>query len=160
MRRPRRPRPTWTRPADGLCSSPNPDSPRAPPAPAGGGDRPGTTNSLVATVRSGHAQTLADAQGATSFRGAVYPRRCGGGEVVRQAAAATHPITIASAKRLIGRAIGDVKSLGTELPYEFVSGDSAVPRIRTVAGEVTPIEVSAEILKGARAARTETLVVI
>ena len=109
----------------------------------------GTTNSLVATVRSGHAQTLADAQGRHILPSVVRYTRDGVevGEVARQAAAGDPLNTIASAKRLIGRAIGDVKSLGTELPYEFVSGDSAVPRIRTVAGEVTPIEVSAEILK-------------
>ena len=109
----------------------------------------GTTNSLVATVRSGHAQTLADAQGRHILPSVVRYTRDGVevGEVARQAAAGDPLNTIASAKRLIGRAIGDVKSLGTELPYEFVRGDSAVPRIRTVAGEVTPIEVSAEILK-------------
>ena len=109
----------------------------------------GTTNSLVATVRSGHAQTLADAQGRHILPSVVRYTRDGVevGEVARQAAAGDPLNTIASAKRLIGRAIADVKSLGTELPYEFVSGDSAVPRIRTVAGEVTPIEVSAEILK-------------
>jgi molecular chaperone HscA len=78
------------------------------------------------------------------------------GEDARLAAAGDPLNTISSAKRLIGRGIGEVKSLGTELPYEFVSVESAVPRIRTVAGDVTPIEVSAEILKvlGRRAEET------
>ena len=62
--------------------------------------------------------------------------------------AAADPLnTISSAKRLIGRAVGDLKTLGSELPYEFITGDSPVPRIRTIAGDVTAIEVSAEILK-------------
>ncbi|WP_419641640.1 Fe-S protein assembly chaperone HscA, partial [Thiolapillus sp.] len=55
--------------------------------------------------------------------------------------------TIASAKRLIGRPVADIKSLGEGLPYEFVRQDSSVPRIHTVSGDVSPIEVSAEILK-------------
>ena len=119
----------------------------------------GTTNSLVATVRSGRAQTLADAQGHHILPSVVRytPDGVQVGEAARLAAAGDPLNTIASAKRLIGRAIGDVKSLGTELPYEFVSGDSAVPRIRTVAGDVTPIEVSAEILKVLAQRAQETL---
>lgn len=109
----------------------------------------GTTNSLVATVRSGRAETLPDAQGQHLLPSVVRYSAADieVGEAARLAAAGDPLNTISSAKRLIGRGIGEVKSLGTELPYEFVSTESAVPRIRTVAGEVTPIEVSAEILK-------------
>jgi molecular chaperone HscA len=109
----------------------------------------GTTNSLVATVRSGRAETLPDAQGRHLLPSVV--RFTPGGVEVGEAArlvAAQDPLnTISSAKRLIGRAVGELKTLGSELPYEFVTGDSAVPRIRTVAGDVTAIEVSAEILR-------------
>ncbi|MGB5744027.1 MAG: Fe-S protein assembly chaperone HscA [Sedimenticolaceae bacterium] len=109
----------------------------------------GTTNSLVATVRSGLAETLPDEQGRHILPSVV--RYCATGvevgEAARRAAAADPLNTISSAKRLIGRGIADVKSLGRELPYEFVMADSPVPRIRTIAGDVTPIEVSAEILK-------------
>ena len=118
----------------------------------------GTTNSLVATVRSGRAETLPDAHGRHLLPSVVRYSAAGieVGEGARLAAAGDPLNTISSAKRLIGRGIGEVKSLGTELPYEFVSGESAVPRIRTAAGEVTPIEVSAEILKvlGRRAEET------
>jgi molecular chaperone HscA len=118
----------------------------------------GTTNSLVATVRSGQAETLPDEQGRHLLPSVVRytPAGIEVGEAARLAAAGDPLNTISSAKRLIGRGIGDVKSLGTELPYEFVNADSAVPRIRTVAGDVTPIEVSAEILKvlGLRAQET------
>ncbi|MEE9309437.1 MAG: Fe-S protein assembly chaperone HscA, partial [Cocleimonas sp.] len=55
--------------------------------------------------------------------------------------------TISSAKRLLGRGVGDIKTLGGSLPYNFAMSDSAVPQIKTVAGNVTAIEVSAEILK-------------
>ena len=109
----------------------------------------GTTNSLVATVRSGRAETLADVQGQHILPSVVRYTATGVevGEAARLAAAGDPLNTISSAKRLIGRAVGDVKSIGRELPYEFVSGESAVPRIRTVAGDVTAIEVSAEILR-------------
>ena len=118
----------------------------------------GTTNSLVASVRSGQAETLPDAQGQHILPSVVRYTADGieVGEAARLAAASDPLNTISSAKRLIGRGIADLKSLGSELPYDFVSVDSAVPRIRTVAGDVTPIEVSAEILKvlGQRAQET------
>jgi len=55
--------------------------------------------------------------------------------------------TLASAKRLIGRGINDIKGLGDRLPYEFVQTDTAVPRINTRLGAISAVEVSAEILR-------------
>jgi molecular chaperone HscA len=109
----------------------------------------GTTNSLLATVRSGRAETLPDAEGRHLLPSVVryVPGSVEVGEAARRVAAQDPLNTISSAKRLIGRGIADLKTLGSELPYDFVTADSAVPRIRTVAGEVTAIEVSAEILK-------------
>jgi len=109
----------------------------------------GTTNSLVASVRSGQAATLPDQQGEHILPSVV---RYTADEVIvgeqARAAAVSDPLnTIASAKRLIGRAVGDIKSLGEKLPYHFADVDSAVPRIETAAGNVSPVEVSAEILK-------------
>ncbi|RDH92181.1 MAG: Fe-S protein assembly chaperone HscA [endosymbiont of Seepiophila jonesi] len=109
----------------------------------------GTTNSLVASVRSGKAETLPDELGRHLLPSVVQFGENGVviGEAAR-VAAVTDPLnTIASAKRLIGRGVEDIKSLGNRLPYEFVQTETAVPRIRTVAGDVTPVEVSAEILK-------------
>jgi len=109
----------------------------------------GTTNSLVATVRSGRAETLPDEQGRHILPSVV--RYSPNGVVVGEeakAVAADDPLnTIVSVKRLIGRGIEDIKTLGSRLPYEFTQQDSAVPRIHTVAGDVSPVEVSAEILK-------------
>jgi molecular chaperone HscA len=65
--------------------------------------------------------------------------------------------TIASVKRLMGRGIEDVRTLGKSLPYEFTQGDSAMPRLRTAAGERSPVEISAEILKKLKMRATETL---
>ena len=117
----------------------------------------GTTNSLVATVRSGSADTLPDGDGHHLLPSVV--RFTDDAVVVGEeakAAATDDPLnTVASAKRLIGRGLDDIKRLGSRLPYEFVQTDTAVPRIRTRRGDMSPVEVSAEILK-VLAARAES----
>jgi molecular chaperone HscA len=55
--------------------------------------------------------------------------------------------TLASVKRLMGRGLADVKTFGNQLPYEFAADDGGMPKIKTVAGLVSPIQVSAEILR-------------
>jgi len=109
----------------------------------------GTTNSLVASVRSGQAATLPDESGNHILPSVVRytADEVIVGEKARDAAVSDPLNTIASAKRLIGRAVSDIKSLGENLPYNFADVDSAVPRIQTAAGDVSPVEVSAEILK-------------
>ncbi len=113
----------------------------------------GTTNSLVATVRSGEAQTLPDAQGRHLLPSVVRYREGEPAQVGVEAksAAIEDPLnTIISIKRLMGRGVDDVKSLGDALPYEFVIGESAVPRLQTAGGAVSAVEVSAEILRTLR----------
>ncbi len=116
----------------------------------------GTTNSLVATVRSGRAETLPDEQGRHLLPSVV--RFAENGVEVGYAAVAVateDPLnTVASVKRLVGRGVGDVKALGSRLPYEFVQTEGPVPRIRTRRGDLSPVEVSAEILR-VLAARAE-----
>ena len=116
----------------------------------------GTTNSLVATVRSGEPVTLDDESGHAILPSVVRytTEQIIVGEAARQAAVSDPLNTISSAKRLIGRAISEVKALGDHLPYQFTQTDQAVPRIQTAQGDVSPIEVSAEILK-VLAARAE-----
>ncbi len=120
----------------------------------------GTTNSLVACVRSGVAETLPDAQGRHLLPSVVRYGAQDGPVVGHEAMAVAHedPLnTIASVKRLMGRGIEDVRKLGQSLPYQFTRGDSAMPRIRTVAGEHSPVEVSAEILKSLKRRAADTL---
>ena len=110
----------------------------------------GTTNSLVATVRESDAETLADGQGDALLPSVVRYLENGQTEVgssAKNTQLDDIDNTISSAKRLLGRGVGDIKTLGGLLPYNFASSDSAVPQIQTVAGNVTAIEVSAEILK-------------
>ncbi|MCU7931995.1 MAG: Fe-S protein assembly chaperone HscA [Candidatus Thiodiazotropha sp. (ex Codakia rugifera)] len=109
----------------------------------------GTTNSLVASVRSGQAETLPDKQGRHLLPSVVRYQRdtVEVGYSAKQAETEDPLNTISSAKRLIGRGIDDISTLGDRLPYQFVQAHTTVPRIQTVAGEVSPVEVSAEILK-------------
>ena len=110
----------------------------------------GTTNSLVATVRSGEAVCLPDADGRSLLPSVV---NFGNTQTIvgyeAQALQTSDPLnSIASIKRLMGRARQDVIQLGDVVPYEFVTSEgSNVPRIRTRSGDLTAVEISAEILK-------------
>lgn len=118
----------------------------------------GTTNSLVASVRSGLAETLPDEQGRHLLPSVVRYVAGAAPQVgfEAKAMAAADPLnTIASVKRLMGRGVKDVKALGERLPYEFVSAEAAVPRLHTAGGDVSAVEVSAEILKALKL-RAET----
>jgi len=119
----------------------------------------GTTNSLVATVRSGEVQTLPDVNGEHLLPSVVRYVEAGV-EVGVQASKSSveDPLnTIVSVKRLMGRGVDDLKTLGSGLPYEFTDIDSAVPRIRTCSGDVSATEISAEILKKLKQRAIETL---
>ncbi|MFL0797077.1 MAG: Fe-S protein assembly chaperone HscA [Cellvibrionaceae bacterium] len=106
----------------------------------------GTTNSLVATVRSGTPATLAE-EGRVIVPSVVH-YTAEGLRVGHQAKldASQDPLnTIISVKRLMGRGISDVKTLGDQLPYEFIEG-KGMPWIKTAAGNKSPVQVSADIL--------------
>jgi molecular chaperone HscA len=119
----------------------------------------GTTNSLVAAVRSGLAEPLADAQGQLLMPSAVryHPERIEVGQGAKQSAAQDPLNTVLSVKRLMGRGLADVKQLGEQLPYRFIGGESHMPFIETVQGAKSPVEVSADILKVLRQRAEETL---
>lgn len=120
----------------------------------------GTTNSLVASVRSGVAETLPDAEGRHILPSVVRYLATDGPLVGEDAKAylSSDPLnTVASVKRLMGRGIDEVVFPGGRLPYEFSSADTLMPRICTVAGEVSPVEVSAEILRVLKARAEQTL---
>ncbi|WP_027858286.1 Fe-S protein assembly chaperone HscA [Marinobacterium jannaschii] len=110
----------------------------------------GTTNSLVASVKSGEAVTLPDGEGQHLLPSVVRylcPLEKQVGQVARDAAAEDPYNTIVSVKRLMGRGVDDVKALGSEAPYKFVPGDGGMPFIDTAAGNKSPVEVSADILR-------------
>jgi len=119
----------------------------------------GTTNSLVAALRSGVTAPLPDSQGEVILPSAVRYRPDGVevGAVARQAAAIDPFNTIISVKRLMGRGLADVKQLGVQLPYRFAEGESQMPFIETVQGPKSPVEISAEILRSLRQRAEQTL---
>ncbi len=120
----------------------------------------GTTNSLVATVRSGKAETLPDAQGMHLLPSVVRYRETGApqvGAMAKQSAISDPRNTISSVKRYVGRGLADICKGCSRSEYEFVDSDSSLPRIRTVAGDISPVEVSAEILKDLKLRAEETL---
>jgi molecular chaperone HscA len=119
----------------------------------------GTTNSLVAALRSGVTATLADADGQVILPSVVryHADRVEVGVQAKLAAAADPFNTISSVKRLMGRGLADVKQLGEQLPYRFRQAESQMPFIETVQGAKSPVEVSAEILRILRQRAEATL---
>ncbi|HEX3061812.1 MAG TPA: Hsp70 family protein, partial [Usitatibacter sp.] len=108
----------------------------------------GTTHSLVATVRSSAAEVIADEEGRALLPSIV--RYLGAGRVdvgygARSAQADDPANTIVSVKRFMGRGVADVARYGA-LPYRFREAPGMVS-IETAAGERSPVQVSAEILK-------------
>ncbi|MDX7763416.1 Fe-S protein assembly chaperone HscA [Aeromonas caviae] len=107
----------------------------------------GTTNSLVAAVRSGQADTLCDEQGRDLLPSVVHYQADTirvGFDAKREAALDPHN-TIVSVKRMMGKGLADIDT--RQQPYEFVATETGMPQLRTRQGLVNPVQVSAEILK-------------
>ncbi|MTD37784.1 Fe-S protein assembly chaperone HscA [Erwinia sp. CPCC 100877] len=109
----------------------------------------GTTNSLVATVRSGQTETLADRDGRHLLPSVVHYQQQGHlvGQEARAIAAQDPANTISSVKRLMGRSLADIQSRYPHLPYRLHASENGLPMIDTAAGVVNPVRVSADILK-------------
>ena len=108
----------------------------------------GTTNSLAATVKSGEPVVLADEAGRQLLPSVVRYLKDGSVETGWDALAHAESDprnTVYSAKRLLARGRSELKTLPV-LPYEIVDAPGGVA-IRTVQGDQSPVEVSAEILK-------------
>ena len=115
----------------------------------------GTTNSLVATVRSGLSSVLADEHGHALLPSVVHYNADNSVEVGFDAQKKQNQDphnTIVSVKRFMGRGLKDIDI--SQLPYKFTeTAESTGPesrgmiQIETRAGIKSPVEVSAEILK-------------
>ncbi|KAB0322183.1 Fe-S protein assembly chaperone HscA [Vibrio diabolicus] len=119
----------------------------------------GTTNSLVASVRSGDATPLADEQGRTILPSVVNytEETLTVGHEAKAKAELEPENTIISVKRLIGRSLKDIQSLYSSLPYRFRESENGLPILQTPQGDKNPIEVSADILKALGKRAEETL---
>ncbi|EGC6328415.1 Fe-S protein assembly chaperone HscA [Salmonella enterica] len=119
----------------------------------------GTTNSLVATVRSGQAETLPDHEGRHLLPSVVHYQQQGHtvGYAARDNAAQDTANTISSVKRMMGRSLADIQSRYPHLPYRFQASENGLPMIETAAGLLNPVRVSADILKALAARASESL---
>ena len=119
----------------------------------------GTTNSLVASVRSGAADVLADKQGHRSVPSVV---RYSDNEVplvgrLAQASTDNSMSVIRSAKRLMGKGTSDLGDSWLAQHYDFDTTSSSLPAFVTDAGNKTAIDVSADILGVLKATAEATL---
>ncbi|AZK50008.1 Fe-S protein assembly chaperone HscA [Salmonella enterica subsp. enterica serovar Derby] len=119
----------------------------------------GTTNSLVATVRSGQAETLPDHEGRHLLPSVVHYQQQGHtvGYAARDNAAQDTANTISSVKRMMGRSLADIQARYPHLPYRFKASVNGLPMIDTAAGLLNPVRVSADILKALAARASESL---
>jgi len=109
----------------------------------------GTTNSLIASVREGKAQTLDDDLGQTLLPSVVHYAHDGikVGATAMSSATIDPMNTIASAKRLMGRGLADLTQTESAGQYAFVEGTQGMVQLQTAVGPVSPVQVSSEILK-------------
>ncbi|UOO83096.1 Fe-S protein assembly chaperone HscA [Uruburuella testudinis] len=113
----------------------------------------GTTNSLVAAVKSGSAVCLTDEQGRATLPSVVRyceDSRVETGHDALKAQKIDPLNTISSAKRLIGRTLADLKTGSHYLPYRFGNNERII-ELHTRQGSKTPIDVSADILRTLKA---------
>ena len=117
----------------------------------------GTTNSLVAAVRSGVAEILTDEKGRESMPSAVRYLKNDEvqiGHAVLQSKSRDTQNTFFSIKRLMGRSYAEAKQMN--LPYDLVESEGSI-RFNTLHGERGPIEVSAQILAKLRQQAEDSL---
>ncbi|MBE2896187.1 Fe-S protein assembly chaperone HscA [Pasteurellaceae bacterium HPA106] len=110
----------------------------------------GTTNTLVATVRNGQSEILNDEDDVALIPSVVHYGQNSQVQVGRAALAqaiddASH--TVISVKRLIGRSLDDIHTRYPNLPYTFTQSDNGLPLIQTALGPLSPVQISADILK-------------
>ena len=111
----------------------------------------GTTNSLVATVRSGTSEVLPDLEGDALLPSVVHYGVDHDDNTIitvgknAKTNAASDPLnTVSSIKRLMGRSLSDIDL--TRFPYSFSQTDNGVPLLNLPNQQVNPIQVSSEIL--------------
>lgn len=109
----------------------------------------GTTHSLVACDIDGKVQVLADESGEVLLPSVVryHPHGIQVGPQAKAHFAKDPQNTILSVKRLMGRSPQEILAQPLQIPYVFADQTSSIIALQTAAGQITPIEVSAQILK-------------
>jgi molecular chaperone HscA len=121
----------------------------------------GTTNSVVAVSLQSAAKVLRDAEGAGLIPSVVYYDEDGsvtvGAEARRMILEAPDHV-VSSVKRLMGRGAADVKGLAGTLPYTLdTAAEGGMVRLKVAGRTLTPVEVSADILRAVKARAEATL---
>ena len=132
-----------------------------PPAGYAVGIDLGTTNSLVALVQGGKPRALPADEGSTLLPSVVHYRQGGApivGRAARRLASASPRDTIVSVKRFMGRSADDPETRRLS-PYKFSeqADQQTVVRFEVAGRQVTPVEVSAEVLRTLKARAEEQL---
>lgn len=122
----------------------------------------GTTNSLVATVRSGQADTLPDKKGRHLLPSIVHygiddeeQPVITVGYLARDLATRDPFNTVSSVKRLMGRSVADIDD--TQFAYTIKASDNNVPLLTLPNAQVNPIQISADILRALAERSSEAL---
>ena len=112
----------------------------------------GTTNSVVAISTSGKPEVLRDAEGRGLVPSVVaYTDEGPIVGVAAQARLVAEPDSVVSSvKRLMGRGAADVKALAGTLPYQLDAAEGGMVRLLVGGRRLTPVEISAEILKAVK----------
>ncbi|MCB0650392.1 MAG: Fe-S protein assembly chaperone HscA [Saprospiraceae bacterium] len=113
----------------------------------------GTTNSLVAYIRDGEAIAVKDEQGKSTLMPSIIhfqqDNKVVVGEIAKQKLISDPSNTIYSVKRLMGKAFNDLSGHENYFGYKIIDDDTeSLVKIRVRDSFFSPIELSAEILKG------------
>ncbi len=120
----------------------------------------GTTNSLVASVRSGIADTMPDENGNHLLPSVVHyvdEKNSIVGHGALQAAQMDPVNTISSVKRMMGRSFAEINGEINRSGNKIIDTEASVPRVETAAGSKSAIEISSDILKSLRDRAEKTL---
>ena len=117
----------------------------------------GTTNTVVAIATDQNVAVVRDAEGQALLPSVVaFGDEIQVGEDARRVLLDNPDLVVSSVKRLMGRGAKDLKQLAGVLPYELApSADGGMVRLKVGDRVLSPVEISAAILRVARE-RAET----
>ncbi len=121
----------------------------------------GTTNSVVAIARGGEVEVLRDGEGRGLVPSVVFYSEDGQvvvGDSARSQILEAPDHVVSSVKRLMGRGLEDVKALAGTLPYQVEpAAEGGMVRLKVAGRVLTPVEISADILRAVKARAEEAL---
>jgi molecular chaperone HscA len=117
----------------------------------------GTTNTVVAIASDSKPEVVRGEKGETLIPSVVAYGRDGTvtvGEVARRHLLDAPETVVSSIKRLMGRGLGDLKAVAGSLPYDIspaIEGEGGMVRLAVSGRRLSPVEISADILRAAKA---------